>query len=118
MIRFAPLESPAVWPEGTTAPHFAVGSVNIVDCGNQLLDLRNYNVDDPAEDATFVFMNCHILFGDLTHYIASWMWGLDSTAATPCNVRPPSFLHGSILSQVHVSPDVFYVPYMFVCCAL
>lgn len=90
VIRFAPHTSPVVWVEGTTSPHFPAGSVNIVDCGHRLLDLRNYSVDAPTENATVVFMNCNVLFGDITHYIASWMWVLDSTAATPCNVSPLS----------------------------
>ena len=81
-----------VWPEGTSAPRFAPGSLNVIDCHEQFLDLRNWPLEDPVEQATVIVLRCYVLFGDLQNIIASLLWGMESSTVLPCNVRPPPSL--------------------------
>ena len=77
-----------VWPLRTVSPRFAPGSINLVDCQHEILDLRNWAPDDPTEDTILIWLDCVVLYPDLTNTLTTLAWIINSGAVFPCDVRP------------------------------
>lgn len=75
-----------VWPTGTSSPRLAPGSVNMVDCQDQFLDMRAWPVDVPIENATVILYRCQVIFPDLNHGISTQRVYVDSAIIFPCKV--------------------------------
>lgn len=78
---------PVIWPAGsTTEALFAAGSVVMVDCQDQFMDLRALPVNSGMEDATLIFLRCQVLLPDLVEPLARVEWTVDSSRSMPCDV--------------------------------
>ena len=88
MVSLGPIE----WPEGTTFPRAPLGSVNVIDCQDEFLDLRNWPVTGPKEEAAYVFIRCGVLFPDLNRTLTTLEWNIDTSINFPCDVRFPAVL--------------------------
>ena len=106
---------PMVWPEGTTAPRLAPGSVNVFDCHDQFLDFRAWPVEDPTEPANLVVLRCYLLSSDITHLITRLVWMFDSSVVLPCNVRLPPCM-GFRLKQVQTADIMGNLSYVIHTC--
>ena len=92
MVTLEPSD-PVVWPEGTGALHLAQGSVNMIDCQDGVLDLRNRNLNLTLEHATMSFYRCNVVFPDMFKPWTDLTYWYDATGIFPCNVRfSPIFL--------------------------
>lgn len=80
---------PFQWPVLTSWPRTVPGSVNLINCQSQFLDIRNWPVDQPAEESTMLFLDCYILFPDLDHPLAALQWNIHTSISFPCDVRFP-----------------------------
>lgn len=78
---------PIVWPEGTEFPRAPFGSVNLIDCQGEFLDLRNWPTTGPKEEAAYVFIDCGVLFPDLDRTLTTLEWNIDTSINFPCDVR-------------------------------
>ena len=98
---------PIAWPQGLTpAPLFTPGSVILIDCQEQFLDLRAFPVNNVMEDATVIFLRCQVLLSDLTKPLTRIQWTVDSSSILPCDVRPASSLqHEQIIHVSSVWPS-------------
>ena len=65
------------------------GSVNIIDCRGNWLDLTSLEEPTQAPAATVLFNRCKLLFPDLSVPFATEQWMLETSVHTPCQVRRP-----------------------------
>ena len=79
--------SPVVWPAATFAPRFAPGSVNLIYCQDQVLDLRNWPADADSEEAILITYRCRELYADHLNFIAKTVLKYSCTFHMPCDVR-------------------------------
>ena len=63
------------------------GSVNIIDCGGDWLDLTVLAEITRVPAATVMFIRCELLYPDLSAPYAAQQWMLNSGSHTPCKVR-------------------------------
>jgi hypothetical protein len=99
VIRADP-SNPIVWPVGTDEYFFPAGTVNVVDCQDQLLDLRNRDHSFPIEFVTNVYWRCRCIFNDREKPWATVEYWIDSSGMFPCNVRLP-FVSSCLCSADH-----------------
>jgi hypothetical protein len=99
VIRVDP-SNPIVWPVGTDEYFFPAGTVNVMDCQDQLLDLRNRDHSFPIEFVTNVYWRCRCIFNDREKPWATVEYWIDSSGMFPCNVRLP-FVYSCLCSPDH-----------------
>lgn len=83
------------WPLRTTAPRFVPGSVNLINCQHEFLDLRSWPIHATTENTTLIIIDCQVLYPDLANTLTTLVWNINTGAIFPCNVRaPPNRLTG------------------------
>ena len=65
------------------------GSVNMIDCQNGVLDLRNKNIVETSTSATLFYFRCSVIFPDWQNEWAGTTYWYDVENIWPCNVRCP-----------------------------
>ena len=109
---------PIVWPAGTGAGLLAPGSVNMFDCQNGILALRNRNFVLETQFGTILYYRCNVIFPDMHEVWTTTTYWYDATGIFPCNVRcTPHLLlisvltccssHLAVLHSATLAPSVY-----------
>ena len=89
IITVEPAGHVVVMPAGEGRFVLPPGSVTVIDCQDQWIDMRGRPRDQPSNNADVVMYRCHILSPDA---LSAWTrvgFFYSTTASGPCNVRLP-----------------------------
>lgn len=73
------------WPLRTTAPRFVPGSVNLINCQHEFLDLRSWPIHATTENTTLIIIDCQVLYPDLANTLTTLVWNINTGTIFPCN---------------------------------
>ena len=105
-------DSIAVWPQDMWA--LPPGSVSLLDCKDQWIDMRSRPPDDPTHAAVFIAYRCHMLSPDVNFPWSRIGFFFHTTGTVPCNVRLPAPVLPVISSlDPENTPEYSQILYMY-----